>query len=140
MTTKEELRKICPEMTQLSWGKIQNNNTDSKFPNGMTAILKIDNYDILTETLDKIETLEDEDKKYFKIRWFRAQCSFMDEETFCVKGCAIRNTNPYDKHWDVEFWNDSNLRYDVKSTQFPNGLLNKYDYYVQNPEQLVRWF
>lgn len=106
----KELQECCKDIP-LRWGKIQNDVTDSKL-----NLFRIANYEHLEST---ITGFSKEDKNYFRRRWFLWQCSKVDEYLFYSQNNIRRNPNRKDKNWDVEFFNNSSLRFDIKSTITP---------------------
>lgn len=133
-----EMLKLQKDLQQIvkqipwKWTKVQNNITDNKL-----NIFKID-------TIKELEystlNFDEEDKIYFKRRWFIWQCSKVDEYLFCQNSNVKANAFSKDKLYDIEFCSNEKLRFDVKGTVVPKLLINKIDELIENPVELIRFY
>lgn len=128
-TLSKELIDLAPSIP-LSWGKIQNNTTDNKF--NLFSCKTIQDLEV------KIALLSDADKNYFRRRWFLWQCSRCDEYLFYINDEVTRNPNSKDQNYDIEFYNNLDLRFDVKGTLVPKELRSNFS--LQHPEKIVNFY
>ena len=126
-TLSKELIDLAPSIP-LSWGKIQNNTTDNKF--NLFSCKTIQDLEV------KIALLSDADKNYFRRRWFLWQCSRCDEYLFYINDEVTRNPNSKDQNYDIEFYNNLDLRFDVKGTLVPKELRSNFS--LQHPEKICK--
>ncbi|MCL5245562.1 hypothetical protein M4I21_07070 [Cellulophaga sp. 20_2_10] len=124
-----ELQKLAPEIP-LQWGKIQNNSTDKK--------VHLFRCKTLSSLEAEIDSLNLEDKNYFRRRWFLWQCSRCDEYLFYINDEVTRNPNSKDQNYDIEFYNNLDLRFDVKGTLVPKELRSNFS--LQHPEKIVNFY
>lgn len=124
--------KILSSKIPLQWGSIQNNKTDSQL-----NMFQIDDYETLEQ---KISSLNDDSKNYFRRRWFLWKCSQCDEHLFCENPNVIPNPNHFDQSYDIEFNNNKILQFDVKGTVIPYSLRGNFDTLFTNPSQMITFF
>ncbi len=131
-----EFEKLGVELQQLAehiplqWGRIQNNATDGKV--NLFACKNIKELETKTASLSNV------DKDYFKRRWFLWQCSRCDEYLFYKHSEVTRNPNHKDQLYDIEFFNDITLRFDVKSTIVPKEMRSGFN--MENPQKIVEFY
>ena len=82
---------------------------------------------------NSLNRLSESEKIYFRRRWFLWQCSRVDEYLF-----YIENPNSKDQNWDIEFNNDSNLRFDVKGTVVPKKF--RYEFLVSDEKEIINFY
>ena len=135
----KELQKLIKSIP-LNWGFIQNNKTDSKI--NMFACNTIDQLEKV------IRGLNEDEKNYFRRRWFIWQCSRVDEYLFCKSFNVNTNPNPKDQDWDIMFFNDNNLRFDIKGTVVPKSMRKNFktfeesniiNFYYKNQSKGIRY-
>jgi len=128
------------ETIPLRWGRIQNDKFDNK--------LKIYNYDNLNDLNFALKEKSEEEKLYIKRRWFLQKCSLCDEYIFYSTEGVLKNKNYTSKDWDIEFFGNENLRFDIKSTRLPNNFSFRncfnhpeilIDYYYKNQSKESRY-
>ena len=135
----KELQNLIKSIP-LNWGRIQNNKTDSKI-NMFTC-----------NTIDQLEkvirSLNENEKNYFRRRWFIWQCSRVDEYLFCKSFNVNANPNPKDQDWDIMFYNNNGLRFDIKGTVVPKSMRKSFNtnyeekiinFYYKNQSKGVRY-
>lgn len=131
ISLRDSLLKIASTIPR-NWGRIQNDNTDSKI-----NMFKLNDYSSL---LRAIENCSPETKQYFKRRWFLWKCAQCDEYLFYRNADINKNTNPYDQKWDIEFFGNPNLRFDIKSTTIPREIKNKIgDVFPTNHKEIIKF-
>ncbi|SNQ42616.1 hypothetical protein [Cellulophaga lytica] len=128
-TRSKELQKLAPEIP-LQWGKIQNNTTDKK-----VSLFRCKTLSSLELAITGLPT---DDKNYFKRRWFLWQCARCDEYLFYTNTGVSRNPNGKDQEYDIEFFGDKNLRFDVKGTLVPKELRSNFSF--EFPEKIVNFY
>ena len=124
----QQLVKIIP----LRWGAFQNDRTDYKinmFQIHSFAALEI-----------QIQDLSEEEKNYFRRRWFLWKCAQCDEYIFCTNHNVTPNPNPKSQEYDIEFNGNSQLRFDVKGTVIPKKFRDNIDAILQDPSEMIRFF
>jgi hypothetical protein len=126
-----ELNKISLQIP-LKWGDIQNDRTD----------VNIDMFRVnsLSDLEITIANLSDQQKNYFRRRWFLWKCAQCDEYLFLLNSNVRANPNPKDQEYDVEFIGDEKLRFDIKGTVIPNRYKDSIAYIFKNPGVLVDFF
>ena len=118
--TQNEYIKLSNELQQLAriiplqWGNIQNDGADKQI-----NMFQIHTYE---ELESQIANLSDNSKNYFRRRWFLWKCAQCDEHIFCMNDNVSPNPNSRDQGYDIEFNNNSSLRFDVKGTVIPTFL------------------
>ena len=50
------------------------------------------------------------------------------------------NPNPRDQEYDIEFNNNSELRFDIKGTVIPRGSRNDINGIIKDPEEMIYFF
>lgn len=126
-----DLRSFSSEVP-LKWGRIQNDSDDS--------ILDIYHIQTLEDLNYQISNLNLEHQKYFRRRWFLWKCSKCDEHIFNLNNNVSLNPNSCDKNYDIEFNNDINLRFDIKSTVVPRKFREDISSLIDNPQQLIDFY
>lgn len=122
----QDLSKTIP----LNWGSIQNNKTDSKI--NMFALYT-------KEQLEKaIAFFDKSSKTYYRRRWFIWQCSRIDEYLFYKALNVLKNPISKDQNWDVEFNNDTNLRFDIKGTVVPKSMRKNFK--ISDEEKIIKFY
>lgn len=124
----QQLLKTIP----LHWGAIQNDGTDRKMD-----MFQINSF---AELEIRIQNLSEEDKNYFRRRWFLWKCAQCDEYLFCTNSNVIANPNSKDQGYDIEFNRNPQLRFDVKGTVIPKVFRDNIDSIIQDPTEMVRFF
>jgi hypothetical protein len=124
----QQLLKTIP----LHWGAIQNDEMDCK--------IKMFQIKTFTELEIRIQSLSEEDKNYFRRRWFLWKCAQCDEYLFCTNQNVTPNPNPKDQGYDVEFNENPQLRFDVKGTVIPKKFRDNIDSIIQDPTEMIRFF
>jgi hypothetical protein len=124
----QQLLKTIP----LHWGAIQNDGMDCK--------IKMFQINSFAELEIRIQDLPEEDKNYFRRRWFLWKCAQCDEYLFGLNHNVTPNPNPKGQDYDIEFNGNSELRFDVKGTVIPKKFRDNIDAIIQNPTEMVRFF
>lgn len=124
----QQLLKTIP----LHWGAIQNDGTDRKMD-----MFQINSF---AELEIRIQKLPEEDKNYFRRRWFLWKCAQCDEYIFCTNHNVTPNPNTKDQGYDIEFNGNPQLRFDVKGTVIPKKFRDNIDAIMQDPTEMVRFF
>ena len=127
-TDLQQLIKKIP----LHWGAIQNDGMDCK--------IKMFQIKTFTELEVQIQNLLEDDKNYFRRRWFLWKCAQCDEYLFCMNHNVKPNPNPKDQDYDIEFNGNSELRFDVKGTVIPKKFRDNIDLVIQDPSAMIRFF
>lgn len=112
----------------LNWGDIQNNSTDQK--------IKMFNCQTLDALEEEIKKLNDEEKNYFRRRWFLWQCSKVDEYLFYKEENVEKNPDPKSQSWDIKF--NNKIIFDVKGTVVPKSLRKTFD--INKEEELIDFY
>nr|MBP7471316.1 hypothetical protein [Flavobacterium sp.] len=116
----QQLLKMIP----LHWGAIQNDGMDCKIK--MFQIHSFADLEI------QIQNLSEEDRNYFRRRWFLWKCAQCDEYLFCTNENVAPNPNAKDQGYDIEFNGNPELRFDVKGTVIPKKFRNNIDAVIQD--------
>jgi len=124
----QELVKIIP----LHWGTIQNDRTDSKM-----NMFQINSF---AELENRIQDFADNDKNYFRRRWFLWKCAQCDEYIFCTNSNVSPNPNSRDQAYDIEFNGNPQLRFDVKGTVIPKIFRDNIDAIINDPNEMIHFF
>lgn len=125
----KELQNLIKRIP-LNWGRIQNNKTDSKI--NMFACYTIGQ-------LEKVICgLNENEKIYFRRRWFIWQCSRIDEYLFCKSFNVKANPNPKDQDWDIVFYNNNGLRFDIKGTVVPKSMRKNFN--TNNEKKIINFY
>ena len=136
--THQEFQRLSSDLQQLvkiiplHWGAIQNDKTD----------IKIDMFQIhsFANLEDQIKDLFENDKNYFRRRWFLWKCAQCDEYIFCMNTNVLPNPNSRDQAYDIEFDKNPQLRFDVKGTVIPKVFRKNIDASIQDPTEMIRFF
>lgn len=116
----------------IHWGAIQNDGMDCK--------IKMFQIHSFTDLEIEIQNLSEEDKNYFRRRWFLWKCAQCDEYLFCANVNVAPNPNAKDQGYDIEFNGNPALRFDVKGTVIPKKFRNNIEAVIQDPTEMVRFF
>ncbi len=136
--TQREYIKLSGDLQQLAriipiqWGNIQNDGTDKQID-----MFQIHSFEELER---QINTLSENSKNYFRRRWFLWKCAQCDERIFCMNINVNPNPNPRDQEYDIEFNNNSELRFDIKGTVIPRGFRNDINGIIKDPEEMIYFF
>jgi hypothetical protein len=136
--TQNEYIKLCNELQQLAriiplqWGNIQNDGADKQI-----NMFQIHTYE---ELESQIANLSDNSKNYFRRRWFLWKCAQCDEHIFCMNDNVSPNPNSRDQGYDIEFNNNSSLRFDVKGTVIPREFRNDINAVLLDPTDMINFF
>ena len=136
--THQEFQRLSSDLQQLvkiiplHWGAIQNDKKD----------IKIDMFQIhsFANLEDQIKDLFENDKNYFRRRWFLWKCAQCDEYIFCMNTNVLPNPNSRDQAYDIEFDKNPQLRFDVKGTVIPKVFRKNIDASIQDPTEMIRFF
>ncbi|UQD56265.1 hypothetical protein [Flavobacterium sp. K5-23] len=124
--------KVLAKIVPLNWGFVQNNGTDNKI--NMFQINSFSDLEI------QISSFKEEDKNYFRRRWFLWKCAQCDEYIFNLNHNVVQNPNSRDQAYDIEFNGNSQLRFDVKGTVIPLKFRNDINEIVQDPTRMINFF
>ena len=136
--TQNEYIKLSNELQQLAriiplqWGNIQNDGADKQI-----NMFQIHTYE---ELESQIANLSDNSKNYFRRRWFLWKCAQCDEHIFCMNDNVSPNPNSRDQGYDIEFNNNSSLRFDVKGTVIPREFRNDINAVLLDPTDMINFF
>ena len=136
--TQNEYIKLSNELQQLAriiplqWGNIQNDGADKQI-----NMFQIHSYE---ELENEIANLSDNSKNYFRRRWFLWKCAQCDEHIFCMNDNVSPNPNSRDQGYDIEFNNNSSLRFDVKGTVIPREFRNNINAVLLDPTDMIKFF
>lgn len=124
-----DLRTLAGKIP-LHWGKIQNDQTDDKID-----MFNIDSYSELEMALNH---LPEEQKNYFRRRWYLWKCSQCDEYLFYVNENVEKNPNQYDKAYDIRI--NGRLDFDIKGTVIPQAMRNDIEAVINNPRKMIDFY
>ncbi len=124
----QQLARLIP----LHWGKIQNDRSDNQFD-----MFKIHSFATLE---NKIVAFDDENKNYFRRRWFLWKCAQCDEYIFKLNDTVSGNLNHKSQEYDIEFNGSPELQFDIKGTLIPKKFRNCIDAVIENPTEMIRFF
>lgn len=110
---KNHLQEIVNDVP-LRWGRIQNDDTDAR--------INMFEHHSFQSLNNAICDLKSTTKDYFRKRWFLWKCAQCDEYLFYSQHGVLKNPNPRDSQWDFEFFNNPNLRFDLKGTVVPREI------------------
>lgn len=123
---RNELKEIRYKIP-LNWGKVQNNYSDQKL-----NIWQIESFEEF-EALAQKANLKNSEYDYCLRRWYLYKCSQVDEQIFCsMDGCKA-NPNSKCKKYDFEFFDNPQMRFDLKSTKLPKC----YNIFDKNYERFI---
>lgn len=128
-TLSKDLQNLIKKIPLL-WGKTQNNKTDAQL-----NFFKLATWSSLEIG---IKNLSETDKNYFRRRWFLWQCARCDEYLFYKNTNVTKNPNKRSQEYDIEFNNNVNLRFDVKSTVIPKRFRENINF--KNTQKLVDFY
>jgi len=135
MMNQQEFNNLSQHLTSVAeripmrWGKIQNDRTDSQ--------INMFDHDSL-ESLDAaIQGLHDDSQTYFKKRWFIWKCSQCDEFLFYRHTDVNSNPNVYDQSWDFEFFNNNELKFDLKGSLIPRQIRERLEGVFPNHMEVI---
>ena len=124
----QSLARIVP----LNWGGIQNDGTDNQI-----NMFQIHSFEELErQTIN----LSENSRNYFRRRWFLWKSAQCDEHIFCMNNNVTPNPNFKDQSYDIEFNNNSSLRFDVKGTVIPRSLRNNINGLILDPSAMIKFF
>jgi len=124
---ENELKKR--HLYDYTWGRKQSDDWDEK----TNFIYKIDTFD---ELLKNIETFDSDLKNYAMNRWYNFHSAMAVEAIFAMHPNVIPNKNKYDKLVDFKI---NKIPFDHKTSVFPKGFDNSFDYAQNNVRELIRW-
>jgi len=124
---ERELKKRLPY--NYKWGRKQSNSWD----NDTNFIYKTYS---LNSLLKKTEHFSQELKNYAFNRWYNFWSAMAAENIFSTHKNVVANKNSYDKL--VDFTVES-IPFDHKTTIFPKGFNNSYQYARNNEIELIQW-
>ena len=136
--TQEEYLKLSADFQQLArtiplqWGNIQNDSTDK-----LINMFQIHSIEVLEK---QIANLSVNSKNYFRRRWFLWKCAQCDEYLFCLNTNVSHNPNTKDQDYDIEFNNNTQLRFDIKGTVIPKDFRNEINTAIVDPTNMIRFF
>ncbi len=117
----------------LHWGKVQNNRSDS-----LLRMFEIPSYEELEEAIARFS---DNDKNYWRRRWYIWQCSRCDEYLFYCNENTIQNPESRDKEWDVRITGEQRtIDFDIKGTVIPKDMRDHVEGIIECPFEMVDWF
>ncbi len=111
------------------WGRKQADNWDEK-----TKFIYEINY--FEELLNKVKALDDDLKNYALNRWYNFLSAKAVEHLFSNHHQVNPQKNPRDKEIDFHL---EQIPFDHKTSVFPKGFKQNYDYAVQNKKELILW-
>jgi hypothetical protein len=124
----QSLAKIVP----LNWGGIQNDGTDKQI-----NMFQIHSF---VELERQTAALSENSRNYFRRRWFLWKSAQCDEHIFCMNNNVTANPNFKDQSYDIEFNNNSSLRFDVKGTVIPRSFRANIDEVIQDPSDMIKFY
>jgi len=124
----QSLARIIP----LNWGGIQNDGTDKQI-----NMFQIHSFEELER---QTATLSENSKNYFRRRWFLWKSAQCDEYIFCMNNNVSPNPNFKDQSYDIEFNNNSSLRFDVKGTVVPRNFRANINEVIEDPSGMIKFF
>lgn len=124
-----DLRELAIDIP-LHWGEVQNDQADGKL--NMFAI------ETFAELKAAISKMTENDKDYWKRRWYIWRCSQCDEYLFYCNDNVEPNPNKKDKSWDVKI--DDKYVFDIKGTVIPKNMRNNAESVISNPMKMVEFF
>jgi hypothetical protein len=124
--------QVLARIIPLNWGRIQNDGTDRQI-----NMFQIHSYEDLER---HISFLPESSKNYFRRRWFLWKAAQCDEYIFCMNNNVSPNPNFKDQSYDIEFNNDSSLRFDVKGTVVPRDFRINIKEVIKNPSGMIKFF
>jgi hypothetical protein len=124
----QALARIVP----LNWGGIQNDGTDNQI--NMFQIHSFQELERLTASLSE------NSRNYFRRRWFLWKSAQCDEHIFCMNYNVTPNPNFKDQSYDIEFNNNTSLRFDVKGTVIPRSFRENINEVILDPSAMVKFF
>ena len=134
----QEYKKLSKDLQNLSriiplnWGSIQSDRIDRNI-----NMFNIHSYIGLENAINHLNELQ---KNYFRRRWFLWKCAQCDEYLFYNNNNVKPNPNPKDQSYDIEFYDDNYLRFDVKGTIIPRAFRTDANAVLNNPSNIVKFF
>lgn len=137
-TKSKELQKLVKTIPS-NWGRVQNNHTDKK--------INMFNCESLDSLEREIFKLPENDKTYFRRRWFLWKCAEIDEFLFYKEHNVFKNPDHKDQSWDINF--NNSICFDIKGTVVPQKIRGDFEinesfekkiinFYYQNQSKGVR--
>ncbi len=111
------------------WGRKQSNDWDSL----TNFIYKTYSFNKL---LKKTKIFDQELRDYALNRWYNYWSAMAAEDIFTSHENVIANKNIYDKLVDFKIYN---IPFDHKTSIFPRGFNQSYDYATKNKKELIQW-
>jgi hypothetical protein len=124
----QALARIVP----LNWGGIQNDGTDNQI-----NMFQIHSFEELER---QTANLSENSRNYFRRRWFLWKSAQCDEHIFCMNNNVAPNPNFKDQSYDIEFNNNSSLRFDVKGTVIPRSFRTNINGVIQDPSDMIKFY
>ena len=124
----QSLARIVP----LNWGGIQNDGTDNQI-----NMFQIHSFEELER---QTASLSENSRNYFRRRWFLWKSAQCDEHIFCMNNNVTPNPNFKDQSYDIEFNNNSSLRFDVKGTVIPRSFRTNINGVIQDPTDMIKFY
>lgn len=125
----KDLRELAT-MIPLHWGGVQNNYVDDKI-----NMFQINSFNELEK---EISSLDEVKKNYLRRRWYLWKCSQCDEFLFYKNDNTEKNSNPYDKEYDILI--DGKYKFDIKGTVIPRSFRNCVEESIIDPEKMIKFF
>ena len=124
---ERELKKRLPY--QYRWGRKQSNSWD----NDTNFIYKTYTFETL---LKRTENFDQALKDYALNRWYNFWSAMAAEDIFASHSNVVANKNSYDKLVDFTI---NNIPFDHKTSVFPKGFNQSYEYARNNEKELIQW-
>jgi hypothetical protein len=125
LETQLKERLDCPYY----WGRKQSNDWDAKT-----------NFIYTTYTFEKLievtSNFTEDEKNYSLNRWYNFWSAMAVEKMFSLHKKVVPNVNKYDKLVDFSI---NKVSFDHKTSVFPKGFNNTFEYAKQNPSELITW-
>lgn len=111
------------------WGRRQSNSWDSD----TNFIYQTYSFESL---LKKTENFSQELRDYALNRWYNFWSAMAAEDIFASHSNIVANKNSYDKLVDFTI---NNISFDHKTSVFPKGFNQSYEYARNNEKELIQW-
>ncbi len=113
-----------------SWGRKQSDDWDKQ----TDFIYETDSFESLLKETKEFNL----DLKYYALnRWFNYWSAKAVEYIFSTHTNVYPNENSYDKLVDFKI---NDISFDHKTSVFPKGFNNSFDYAQENKNELIEWF
>jgi len=80
----------------------------------------------------------EDEKTYYRHRWYVRICSILDEYYFYSKPGVYRHPDIKSKEYDINIYDNFHL--DLKNTRIPKSLVKPLEYWLNHPEELINWY